>query len=161
MNYVIDTDLLLQLIEKAKNARDKYGQAEFILNQIITDLNQYPIPSVFNDFQSSCVMDNIANIHKSLLFSLQQLDSMIESLEHYVLRLETAQIDTIKKINKIIADVDYQIGNVKNILANGVFVDAYPKKSVYCALHKSEKTISVLSTSQYDSLVFISSNNKQ
>lgn len=152
MNYVIDTDLLMQLIERAKNARDNFGQAKYILDQIITDLSLYPLPSNEKNSQSDRAIENIESVHQALIISIQRLDSLIESLDRYVLRLENQQNEMIKSINVIISEADFQIDSMKKLLTNGMFVDVYCQNSIYSVFNKPEKTLSALSVSQVEQI---------
>lgn len=152
MNYVIDTDLLMQLIERAKNARDNFGQAKYILDQIITDLSLYPLPSNEKNSQSDRAIENIESVHQALIISIQRLDSLIESLDRYVLRLENQQNEMIKSINIIISEADFQIDSMKKLLTNGMFVDVSRQNSIYSVFNKPEKTLSALSVSQVEQI---------
>ena len=154
MDYILDTDLLMQLITKVKIAKDNYGQAKYISEQIVTDLNLYPLSFEGNIIQSNRVLSNMETIKKSITAAIQQLDFMVSLLEHYVLRIESQQYEMIQKIQKTVDEMDLHLDNIKSMLTNGIFVDAYPQKSVYTFLNMDEKTITAIGASRDELLSF-------
>lgn len=155
LNYIIDTNLLKQQIIKLKTTQDNFGQVKYIIDQVITDLDFRPIINETNLIQFSRVCSNVQTVKQSLLTLMQRLGELIVCLERYSIELDEHQMETKHAIEYITDDLCVQIERSKRILSNGLYVDAYPKQSIYTTMKQSEKTVSVMETVNTDPLELI------